>query len=94
MSFLYVFSVFVFLLLCALLCLIILVQEGKGGGLGSSFGGDASESVFGSSTPDVLKKITAYFAIAFVASCIILSFLTESLGRHRMNSGIKTELVE
>jgi len=82
MSFFFSLSLCVFLFLCVLLCFLILIQEGKGGGLGASFGGgDASDSMFGTSTPDILKKITAYLAAFFVLFCLILSFWTASLAR-------------
>ncbi len=85
MSFLYTVSIFFFLLLCFLLCVTVLVQEGKGGGLGASFGGgEATDSLFGTATPDILKKVTAWLAIAFVAACILLSFWTSSLTRHHV----------
>ena len=66
-------ALFLFLLLCGLLCLVILVQESKSMGLGASFGGDAGESLFGTSTADILKKFTGWLACIFLASCIILS---------------------
>ena len=66
-------ALFVFLGLCALLCLVILIQESKSLGLGASFGGDAGDSVFGTSTAAVLKKFTAYLAVVFVISLILLS---------------------
>jgi preprotein translocase subunit SecG len=93
MGFLYTFSIFIFLFLCLLLCLIILVQEGKGGGLGASFGGgDTSDSLFGTSTPEVLKKITAWFAVVFVIFCVVMSFWTASIGRHHIRqAGPQTE---
>ena len=56
MTFIFYFSIFLFMLLCAVLCFVILIQESKSTGLGASFGGDASESVFGTATADVLKK--------------------------------------
>ncbi|CDZ80603.1 preprotein translocase subunit SecG [Candidatus Rubidus massiliensis] len=84
-TFLYFFAIFLFLLLCVLLCFIILMQESKSSGLGSSFGGDASESVFGTSTADVLKKITAWMAAIFLASCIILSMWTTAIGRNNVS---------
>lgn len=94
MSFLYVVAIFLFLFLCMFVCLVILIQEGKGGGLGASFGGgDPSDSLFGASTPEVLKQITAYLAVIFVCSCVILSFWTSSLGRKHMQR-VDTEIVE
>ena len=82
MTVVYYIVVFAFVLLCALLCLVILMQESKSMGLGASFGEDPGSSVFGTSTADVLKKITSTLAIIFVISCVVLSFWTASLGRN------------
>lgn len=41
---------FVFLVLCVFLCGLILIQESKSMGLGSSFGVDSGDSMFGVST--------------------------------------------
>lgn len=81
MTFIYYVAILFFIFLCALLCLVVLVQESKSSGLGSSFGGDASESVFGTSTADVLKKFTAWLGLAFLVGCLLLSFWTAALGR-------------
>lgn len=70
-----------FMLLSALLCFVILIQESKSLGLGASFGGDAGESVFGTSTAEVLKKFTAYVMVIFLGGCLVLSLWTSSLGR-------------
>lgn len=86
MTFLYFFTISIFLFLCVLLCIVILLQESKSSGLGSSFGGEASESVFGTSTADVLKKFTSWLALIFLVSCVILSLWTAALGRARTNS--------
>lgn len=67
------------MLLCALLCLVILIQESKSSGFGASFGGDTNESVFGTSTADVLKKFTGWLSFAFLTSCVLLSLWTQSL---------------
>lgn len=93
MSFLYFFSIACFLILCLLLCLIILVQEGKGGGLGTTFGSsDSSDSLFGTSTPEILKKITGWMATAFICACLILSLWTGSLARHSVNQYAQEEI--
>jgi len=81
MTFLYFFSLALFLLLCAVLCFVILIQESKSMGLGASFGGDSGDSLFGTSTADVLKKITAWLCALFLSSCLILSYWTEGLER-------------
>lgn len=93
MVFFYFFSIVLFLLICFVLCGVILIQESKSTGLGASFGGDASESVFGTSTADVLKRFTAYLGVAFICFCVILSLWTASLGRKAANTEISTEMM-
>lgn len=78
----YLFLV-VFLFICFILCFAILIQEAKSLGLGASFGGDAGDSLFGTSTAEVLKKFTAYVAAIFLASCLCLSFWSSALGRNQ-----------
>lgn len=72
---------FLFLLAAFVLCFVILIQEAKSLGLGASFGGDSGDSLFGTSTAEVLKRFTAYLAGAFLISCLILSLWSGSLGR-------------
>lgn len=81
MTFVFYLVIFLFILLCAILCLVILVQESKSLGLGASFGGDPGDSLFGTSTADVLKKFTAYLGIVFIVSCVVLSLWTGALSR-------------
>lgn len=81
MTFLFYMFLFLFLLASVLLCFVILIQEAKSLGLGASFGGDNSDSLFGTSTAEVLKRFTGYLAAAFIVSCFILSLWSGSLGR-------------
>ena len=67
--------------MCVILCFAILIQEAKSLGLGASFGGDNSNSLFGTSTADVLKKFTAYLSGAFLVVCLVLSLWSGALGR-------------
>lgn len=83
MTFLYYLAIALFMFVCMLLCSVILMQESKSSGLGSSFGGEASDSLFGTSTADVLKRFTGWLAVVFLVSCIILSLWTSSMGRTR-----------
>jgi preprotein translocase subunit SecG len=83
MTFLFYFVLFLFLCLCGILCLVILVQESKSLGFGASFGGDPGESLFGTSTAEVLKKFTAYLAVAFMIACVVLSLWTGVLSRNK-----------
>ena len=81
MSFIFFFTLFLFLILCSILIFVILIQESKSMGLGASFGGDSGDSLFGTSTAEVLKKFTAYMIAIFMVSCLFLSFWTSALGR-------------
>lgn len=86
MSFVFYFTLTLFLILCGLLIFTILIQESKSMGLGASFGGDAADSLFGTSTADVLKKFTAYLIAIFMILCVVLSLWTSAVGRARSNS--------
>lgn len=94
MTALYYLFLILFLFACFLLCCVILVQESKSSGLGASFGGDAGDSMFGTSTPEILRQITAWLAIAFLGGCVILSAWTGSLGRAKQRMEQQTEVIE
>jgi preprotein translocase subunit SecG len=81
MTILFYLFLSLFLLASVLLCFVILIQEAKSLGLGASFGGDSSDSLFGTSTAEVLKQFTAYLAGAFLVACLLLSLWSGSLGR-------------
>ncbi len=73
------YSVLVILVVLAsiLMCLIVLVQESKGGGLASSFA-DNNAMLGVRKTTDVVEKITWGLAIAMVVfSVISVSFLSK-----------------
>lgn len=91
MSVLYTIAVFLFLILCLVLAVVVLIQESKTTGLGASFGGDAGSSLFGVSTPQVLKVFTAWLAAVFMLSCILLSFWTSARGRSSAPQIVETE---
>lgn len=84
MMILFYIFLFLFLLLCLILCFAIQIQEAKSLGLGASFGGDSGDSLFGTSTAEVLKKFTAYVASIFLIGCLCLSFWSSALGRSQM----------
>ncbi len=79
MSLLFFMFIFLFLAIGVMLAFLIMMQESKNLGLGASFGGDSSSSVFGASTADVVKKATAYLAVAFLAGCFILTYWSHAL---------------
>lgn len=84
MSFIFYFFLTIFLFISLLLCIVVLVQESKSLGLGASFGGDPGDSLFGTSTADVLKKFTAWLAVAFTLLCLVLSKWSASTTSHSL----------
>src|SRR5271156_4102529 len=92
MTLLFYILIFLFLLLSVILCFVILIQEAKSLGLGASFGGDTSDSLFGTSTAEVLKRFTAILSGVFLIGCLILSLWSGSLGRRAVTSFTPIEI--
>lgn len=64
-------------LVCIFLIVLVLLQPGKGGDLGSVFGGGSSDSVFGSSgAMPFLSKLTRLLAIIFVITSLSLGYFS------------------
>jgi len=58
---------------------LILIQQGKGADMGASFGGGASQTLFGSrGTGNALTRATAIFATLFFASSFALAVLAKN----------------
>lgn len=70
MSFFQVTLSVLFLILCPLLVLIVLLQKGRGGGLGAAFGG-AGSSAFGTRTGDVFTWITIFLVGLFLVLAVV-----------------------
>lgn len=66
-------------LICVSLIILILIQHGKGADAGATFGGGASNTVFGSKgSNSFLIKVTTWVAIAFFANCLYMGALSKS----------------
>jgi preprotein translocase subunit SecG len=66
-------------LVCLLLMGAVLIQNPKGGGIDSTFGGSQANQMFGASKQtDFIEKVTWYLAIALFALCIITSMVVDS----------------
>jgi preprotein translocase subunit SecG len=63
----------VFIALCLLVSAVILLQEGKGGGLGEAFGG-AGAQTFGHKA-DGIAKFTGWVAVGIVVLAIVITKL-------------------
>lgn len=62
-----------FLIICLLLIAVVLLQKGRGGGLGAAFGG-AGSSAFGTRTGDVFTWITIVLTGLFLLLAIFTTF--------------------
>ncbi len=66
-------------LVCVLLMLVVLIQNPKGGGLDSTFGGGGANQMFGAAkSTDLIEKITWGLAIALFVLCIITAIIVNS----------------
>lgn len=63
---------------CLMLIGVILLQQSKGGGMGTAFGGGMSETIFGSRAGNILTKVTITLAIVFLANTAILGIMYTS----------------
>jgi preprotein translocase subunit SecG len=71
-------SVF-YVLICMFLILVVLLQQGKGGGMGSAFGGGGSQTVFGGAgAGNFLTRLTAICATLFMVLSALLAYLSSS----------------
>jgi len=76
---------------CLFLILVVLLQSGKGGGLGSAFGGGASQQIFGGAgAGNLLTRLTATFAFAFMALSVWLAFLSSS-GEQALDKAVREQ---
>lgn len=63
-------------LVCVLLMVAVLIQNPKGGGVDSTFGGQSANQMFGAAkSTDFIEKITWGLAITLFVLCILASFL-------------------
>src|SRR6476646_6569155 len=66
----------VHVLVCLFLVLTVLMQQGKGGGMGGAFGGGNTATVFGGSgASSFLRRLTAGAGTVFILTSMLLAFL-------------------
>ena len=66
-------------LVCILLMGAVLIQNPKGGGVDSTFGGSQANQMFGAKkSADFIEKATWYLAIVLFVLCIITSLIVGS----------------
>ena len=68
-------------IVCLLLMLVVLVQNPKGGGIDSTFGGTQANQMLGASrSTDVIEKITWGLAAALFALCVLTALAVAGSG--------------
>ena len=66
-------------MVCVMLMLVVLIQNPKGGGLDSTFGGSGANQMFGAArSTDLIEKITWGLAITLFILCIITAIMVNS----------------
>ena len=71
---LYYLAVVLYVIICLFLIVVVLLQPGKGDGMGSAFGGSSTGSVFGGrGASTVLTKMTTGAAVMFMVLSILLA---------------------
>ena len=71
------FLVIVHISIAIILILLVLVQDSKGGAMGSTFGGGGSNTLFGATgVENILTKSTKVVVVFFAITCILLTRLS------------------
>lgn len=68
----------IYVLVCAFLILVVLLQQGKGGGVGSAFGGSTQTVFGGSGAGNFLTRLTAIAATLFMLLSAALAYMSSS----------------
>jgi preprotein translocase subunit SecG len=75
------FITIIYVIVALMMVLAILLQAGKGGGLGSALGGGASQGVFGGGGgADFMAKLTQGFAATFMICAMYLAYASAHAG--------------
>jgi preprotein translocase subunit SecG len=74
------FLIIVHVVVSAVLILVILLQAGKGGGLGGAFGGSTQAVFGGRGAQTFLGKVTSAAAAVFMLTSLSLSYLSTRSG--------------
>src|SRR5262249_6835440 len=63
---------------CLMLMFVVLLQQGKGGGMGSAFGGASAQVFGGSGAGNILTRATAICAAIFMITSVSLAYMSSS----------------
>ncbi|WP_437711363.1 preprotein translocase subunit SecG [Sorangium sp. So ce448] len=73
-TFLNIVHVFV----CLFLILVVLLQQGRGGGMGSAMGGATAQVFGGRGAGNFMTRLTAVCAAVFMATSVSLAYLSSA----------------
>ncbi|WP_437598148.1 preprotein translocase subunit SecG [Sorangium sp. So ce590] len=73
-TFLNILHVFV----CLFLILVVLLQQGRGGGMGSAMGGATAQVFGGRGAGNFMTRLTAACAAVFMATSLSLAYLSSA----------------
>lgn len=85
-------AVVIFVIVCIFLCMLVLIQSDKGGGISGAIGGGLSgaSSLLGTQdTANILTRGTTIFAISYMVLCIILSLFLSRIPAGQEKSELK-----
>lgn len=68
----------VHIFVCLVLMFVVLLQQGKGGGMGSAFGGASAQVFGGSGAGNILTRATAICAGIFMVTSVSLAYMSSS----------------
>jgi preprotein translocase subunit SecG len=85
-----IFLTIVHILVCAMLMGVVLLQQGRGGGMGAAFGGAGTQVFGGGGAGNILTRATAVAATIFMVNSVGLAWLS-STGDRAMKARIAQE---
>src|SRR3954453_17321263 len=77
------------LFVCLVLMFVVLRQQGKGGGMGSAFGGASAQVFGGSGAGNILTRATAICAGIFMLTSVTLAYLSSA-----KDSGLRAKIAQ
>ena len=79
----------VHIFVCLVLMFVVLLRQGKGGGMGSAFGGASAQVFGGSGAGNILTRATAICAGVFMLTSVTLAYLSSA-----KDSGLRAKIAQ
>ncbi len=72
----YSFMIVIYMLVCFFMVIIVLLQQGKGSGMGAAFGGGGQTMFGGRGQTTPLQKVTTIMAVLFMSLSVALASMS------------------